>query len=836
MALESANIAWPGWEVVRKLGEGSFGGVYEIQRMLPDGTVERSAMKKLSIPRDREEIDVLQAQSFPMKRISVYFRQQMEELVNEYTFMQELGGCPTVVSCQDIRCIQHDDGIGWDVYIRMELLEPLKKTITKKYSEYQVLRLGMDICRALLACESANIIHRDIKPENILVSETGRYKLGDFGIAKVSEKTETGTLTGTNGYMAPEVANRQRYGKEVDIYSLGMVLYWLMNNNTLPFLPMPPKIATAEQQQEAIARRLDGEPLPLPCNGSEELKLVVLKACAFNPEERYRSAREFGAALQRIFRNYKATDSDDIMREVGITEEMLTGAPGSSLARKQTSAPPEKNAGSAAAEQSPGKKSKGKAIALTVIALIVILAAGLSVTFMKRNHAEPELRTVSADAERETADGTTEQMTETMEVTETAEATISWPELPFEYEPCEDGIRITGWNETTPSEVVLPGEIAGLSVVEIGTEAFMGYRNLTAITIPESVTVIGERAFSGCSNLTEIELPAALGTLKKEIFSGCMALNQITIPDGVAVIEDGAFENCTGLASAELPRQAVSLGKRAFYGCSQLNDVTLPDELEEIGAEAFRNCENLSGIDIPESVVQIGNGAFFDCLMLTATVPVGFMDTLQQFMPESCEVTYVGIEKPDVTGEVGDIIIFGSYEQDNDLTNGSEPIEWQILEKDGTKIYVISKYGLDCQRYHDKEEIVCWENCKLRVWLNQTFYSTAFDAIEQSMIVTTDILSVHPRDAYPSKTVQDKVFLLDYEGAYGYFKSEKKRTCIATAYAQAQRSTVGYGGSCWWWLREGYFVDLASIPNTKRAGLTAYGGTVRPMICIETAS
>lgn len=90
-------------------------------------------------------------------------------------------------------------------------------------------------------------------------------------------------MAGTNGYIAPEVANRQKYGKEVDIYSLGMVLYWLMNDNTLPFLPLPPQIPTAEQRDLAAQQRLDGVPLPPPINGSAALKSVVCKACAFDP-------------------------------------------------------------------------------------------------------------------------------------------------------------------------------------------------------------------------------------------------------------------------------------------------------------------------------------------------------------------------------------------------------------------------------------------------------------------------------------------------------------------------------------------------------------------------
>ena len=295
---QSEEFIYPGWEVARKLGEGSFGGVYEIRRTLPGGRVEKCALKRLTVPRDSEEIRELYAQSFSKDSITAHYKGRMEELVNEYGIMQALSGCPNIVSCHDIQYVQHDDGIGWDIYIRMELLYPLKKVLGSGYSEDMVCNLGIQLCNALSACHAENIIHRDIKPENILVSGKGLFKLGDFGIAKVSEKTGTGTLTGTCGYMAPEVANRQHYGALVDIYSLGMVLYWLMNRRTLPFLPLPPAIPTGVQRQQAQERRLSGEPLPPPIDGSEALKKVVLKACAFSPEERYRSAEEMQEALQ----------------------------------------------------------------------------------------------------------------------------------------------------------------------------------------------------------------------------------------------------------------------------------------------------------------------------------------------------------------------------------------------------------------------------------------------------------------------------------------------------------------------------------------------------------
>ena len=298
MANQFTDVVWPGWEVVRKLGEGSFGGVYEIQRTLPDGQVEKGALKKLTLPRNADEIEELRSGQYDEASITAHFSNQLKNLVGEYGMMKKLSGCPNIVHSLDLSYIQHDDGIGWDLYIRMELLTPLKKVLSPEYLEKTVLELGTSLCNALIACEKEHIIHRDIKPENILVSDAGVYKLGDFGVAKVAVENGTGTITGTTGYMAPEIAKHEAYGPTVDIYSLGMVLYWMMNERTLPFLPLPPQIPSPKQRQDATNCRFRGEALPEPKNGSEELKRVILKACAFNPEDRYQTAGEMMEALE----------------------------------------------------------------------------------------------------------------------------------------------------------------------------------------------------------------------------------------------------------------------------------------------------------------------------------------------------------------------------------------------------------------------------------------------------------------------------------------------------------------------------------------------------------
>ena len=276
---------WPGWKTVSVLGRGGFGAVYLIERD-HFGTVEQAAMKVITIPQNDADIQELYSDGYTAESVSKRYADHMKDIVHEYSVMAKLKGCANVVYCDDVYQQQHEDGIGWDIFIRMELLTPLTKAMLSEYDEAKTIRLGADIARALMVCKEQNIIHRDIKPQNIFVSADGTYKLGDFGVAKVTERTTSGTKIGTYKYMAPEVYHDEPYGTAADVYSLGMVLYWMMNERRAPFVPLPPEIPTHAQEEEAKARRFSGEALPEPKNGSAELKALVQRCCNFDPEQR----------------------------------------------------------------------------------------------------------------------------------------------------------------------------------------------------------------------------------------------------------------------------------------------------------------------------------------------------------------------------------------------------------------------------------------------------------------------------------------------------------------------------------------------------------------------
>ena len=261
------------------------------------------------MPQSRTELQSVLDEGMTPPQAKQYFYSVVEDIGRECAIMSRLKGTGNIVSYEDHAVLRHPDGIGWDILIRMELLHPLLPYVYQHpMARRDIIKLGIDICKALELCQRYNIIHRDIKPENIFISDNGDYKLGDFGIARTIERTTSGlSKKGTYSYMAPEVYIGKKYGFSVDTYSLGLVLYRMLNKNRGPFLPQPPEAITFSSREQALARRMSGEPLPRPFYGEGRLGEIVLKACAFDPKDRYSSPQQLRQELEAIL--YTQTDA-----------------------------------------------------------------------------------------------------------------------------------------------------------------------------------------------------------------------------------------------------------------------------------------------------------------------------------------------------------------------------------------------------------------------------------------------------------------------------------------------------------------------------------------------
>ena len=299
MPMKNPNeIDYPGWEIIGELGSGSFGTVYKIERDI-DGGCEKAALKVISIPKDKSEINELRMKNYDDSGITTHYEELKDKVINECKIMMRLQDCEYIVKCRKYKSKRVDEN-RWNVFIEMELLTSLENRLKSEFLETDVLDLGIDLSRALIACQKEGITHRDIKPQNIFVSEDGKYKLGDFGIARtLGGSTQSATRgAGTYDYIAPEVQNSEHYSNKSDICSLGIVMYMLLNERRLPFEPLPPELPKAGYDYTAI--RLKGITPPEPKNGSPYLKSVILKACAFNPEDRYQTAEELLADLEAV--------------------------------------------------------------------------------------------------------------------------------------------------------------------------------------------------------------------------------------------------------------------------------------------------------------------------------------------------------------------------------------------------------------------------------------------------------------------------------------------------------------------------------------------------------
>lgn len=292
---------WPEWKIVEKIGEGSFGKVYKAQRMERDKAFY-SAIKIVSIPSSRSELKSIQSELGSDQSVKEYFQNLVEDCIQEVNIMEDFRGNSHVVAVEDYKVVEYLDDIGWDIYIRMEYLTGfLEYCEGKQLSEKEVIQLGIDLCKALEYCRKMNIIHRDIKPENIFVSRFGEFKLGDFGIARELDRTLSSfSKKGTYSYMAPEMYRGEKYDSRVDIYSLGIMLYKLRNHNRLPFMDLEKQLITYRDKENALNKRMSGEILPAPVDAGEDLAAVILKACAYDCEERYTTAEEFREELERV--------------------------------------------------------------------------------------------------------------------------------------------------------------------------------------------------------------------------------------------------------------------------------------------------------------------------------------------------------------------------------------------------------------------------------------------------------------------------------------------------------------------------------------------------------
>ncbi len=300
---QSFDPVFEHWYTENQLGSGTDGKVYSIVRKNADGSAKRSVLKMIRLGENRSEkksFNTIVEKDEAGDGEESYYETIIKNITDNIAVIQRVDNGKRFVKYEEWETRRTSDGKGYAVLIRLERARSLTDLLSElSFTLDETLRIGVSICRSLVRCRDFGYIYPNLKPENILFDEKGICKLGDFGSFSCLEPSKTSlAFKRTQYYMAPEFIRTGNVNGTVDTYSLGLVLYSLINRGRLPFTEKYPEKVTVSSLDLSMQKRLDGEELPEPALCDEPLFRIIKKACAYKVEERYLSPKQMLADLK----------------------------------------------------------------------------------------------------------------------------------------------------------------------------------------------------------------------------------------------------------------------------------------------------------------------------------------------------------------------------------------------------------------------------------------------------------------------------------------------------------------------------------------------------------
>lgn len=292
------------WTVEGKLAEGRYSKVFKVCR-IENGQVRHQCVKTVRFPSGNDELSRVISSGI-YQNVQQYLDEVEQSVRKSMEKMLLLRDDKNIVRFDSYEIIKESS--CFYVVILMELLRPLNEYLkVDSAKQNDVINIGADICSALESFRKVGIIHREVRPENVYVDARGNFKLGDFGVCK----GRFGEDKVTSSYIAPELYTDGAIDISSDIYSLGVLIYKLLNNNRLPFLPPYPTPVSMADRENAFARRMRGDLFPAPSGATAQLANVIYKATAFRAHERFLDPAIFAAALRNNYL-YEAPERHEV--------------------------------------------------------------------------------------------------------------------------------------------------------------------------------------------------------------------------------------------------------------------------------------------------------------------------------------------------------------------------------------------------------------------------------------------------------------------------------------------------------------------------------------------
>ncbi len=342
----SLNPVFGEWYTDKQLGTGTDGKVFTIYKEKYDGTRERAILKIIRLGENRSERKQFTADgNLSSETEDEYYENIINKIKTNIESVKKADNGKHFIRCEDIELRKASDGKGRLILLKLEMCRSLSDLLKDfSFTMDESLRLAINVCQALVKCRSFGYIYPNLKPENILFDTDGNCKLGDFGSFSCLEPSKTSiAFKRTQYYMAPEFIKSGNINCTADTYSLGLVLYALVNRNRLPFTEPYPEIVTINSLNMSTEKRMKGEKLPRPVFASDELWYVISKACAFNPKDRYFTPDQMLSDLKSVLENkpFEPAEYDDIYSQSIEDEQQSEEVLLPEIEKNETQAQPE---------------------------------------------------------------------------------------------------------------------------------------------------------------------------------------------------------------------------------------------------------------------------------------------------------------------------------------------------------------------------------------------------------------------------------------------------------------------------------------------------------------
>lgn len=603
------------YEILEVIGEGGYGKVYKARKYNRLKQIDEFfAIKHVAVPKNQAIINDMQLSytnsgikdtQLINENIKTQLKSMAYNSLKEVNIMNDLSqyaGYKYIVKIENSAVVERVNSIGYDIFIIMELLISLDQFIIDNhdinYLELiDIVQIGIDICSALEQCEYNSIIHRDIKPSNIFVNLNNNnntiinYKLGDFGTAKYTDIN--GTLTtdvGSWEYMSHQ-QKRGIFSYTNDLYSLGLVMYKLLNRLRMPFCPLPEeKNFISPLDKEKAKKRLDSgeETVPPPVDADKYLSEIVLKACAFDIEDRYQHAKD----LKKDLMDYK--------NGVYVPKATLTHTNNKDKNKSKT------------------KKEKNKNIKYIIACICALVVLGVSSKFILE-----KMPTTSKDFN-------TEPYQNGVMINNYigSNQDIKIPST-------IDGQDVVAIANSTFENSDIKSVIIPDTVKEIHNGAFRGCSNLESVTLGNSIESMEEDCFDSCIKLKSITLPSTLKIFDETFFDNCPMLLEINIDE-----DNPNYTSVDGIVFSK------DMSTLICYPEGRKNETyTIPDEVTNIGIYAIENNNNLKEIIVSSNVNSIEESVFINCDNLEKVVIDSNVSNIEKGLLDGSDKAVIYCEK-----------------------------------------------------------------------------------------------------------------------------------------------------------------------------------------------